>query len=222
MQLFKGCSIYINGYTDPPSSDLRRMILEYGGDYQHYCKYNLINLSIVLSNLTYHPSVVKKISVTHIIATNLTNSKIQEFRTYKVVKPEWITESVEKDELQPWQNYRLVPRSSKQKELLFQTDAPRTEENATTVSAVVSNEKAEAPKTTTTSDIFQNEWQKSVSTSNPDFIKRFYETSRLHHLSTWKSELKEIIEKLQIKYPKSSATVESKKRKRELEPRVVM
>lgn len=108
VQLFKGCSIYINGYTDPPTSDLRRMILEYGGDYQHY---------------------LKKISVTHIIATNLTNSKIQEFRTYKVVKPEWITESVEKGELQSWQNYRLVPRSSKQKELVFQTNAPSTDKN---------------------------------------------------------------------------------------------
>lgn len=35
--IFKGTSIYINGYTDPPSSDLRRMILQHRGDYQHYC-----------------------------------------------------------------------------------------------------------------------------------------------------------------------------------------
>lgn len=177
--------------------------------------------------------VVKKISVTHIIATNLTNSKIQEFRTYKVVKPEWITESVEKGELQPWQNYRLVPRSSKQRELVFQTNAPPPVDE--TATAAVSNENANPPiaassttatttSTTTpaTSSIFKSEWQKSVSTSNPEFIKRFYETSRLHHLSTWKSELREIIEKLQVKYPKASANVDSKKRKREIESRVVM
>lgn len=41
-------------------------------------------------------------------------------------------------------------------------------------------------------------------------------------MSTWKSELREIIEKLQVKYPKASASIDSKKRKREIESRVVM
>ncbi|KAG1066519.1 hypothetical protein G6F42_026648 [Rhizopus arrhizus] len=58
-QIFAGTSIYINGYSNPPAMDLRRMILQHGGDYQHY---------------------LKKLSVTHIIATNLTNAKLQEFR----------------------------------------------------------------------------------------------------------------------------------------------
>lgn len=38
LQIFTGLSIHINGYTSPPSSELRRMILQHGGDYQHYCK----------------------------------------------------------------------------------------------------------------------------------------------------------------------------------------
>jgi DNA repair protein REV1 len=47
---------------------------------------------------------------------------------------------------------------------------------------------------------------------NPEFIKRYYETSRLHYLSTWKGELKEIVEKLEQKYPKSSSSKRSTRR----------
>ncbi|KAI9345728.1 hypothetical protein BD770DRAFT_183450 [Pilaira anomala] len=160
LPLFDGCSIHINGYTDPPSSELRRSIIQYGGDYQHY---------------------LKKSSVTHIIATNLTNSKIQEFRAYKVVRPEWILKSIESKQLLPWQNFRLVPNSSDQKELPFTGECLN---------------KA----------ILKTDWARKSTTVNPEFIKRYYESSRLHHLSIWKGELKEIVANLQQKYP-------SKKRK---------
>ncbi|KAG2198709.1 hypothetical protein INT47_005394 [Mucor saturninus] len=116
--LFKGLSIHINGYTNPPNSELRRLILEYGGDYQHY------------------------------------------------LKPEWITESIEAERLLPWQPYRLV------------------------ISGQALNQ-----------DILSNQWARSTSTVNPQFIKRYYETSRLHYLSVWKGELKDIVDTLQEKYP---------------------
>ncbi|GAA5812131.1 hypothetical protein MFLAVUS_005581 [Mucor flavus] len=155
LPLFKDCSIHINGYTNPPSSELRRMILQHGGDYQHY----LLRKSYLSS-------------VTHIIATNLTNSKIQEFRAYKVILPEWITKSIESKRLLPWQNFRLVSQSTAQKELTFTGE--------------------ELNKT-----ILSNDWVRKTTTVNPEFIKRYYENSRLHHLSVWKGELKEIVTKLQ-------------------------
>lgn len=48
--------------------------------------------------------------------------------------------------------------------------------------------------------ILANDWARESSTANPEFIKRYYETSRLHYLSTWKEELKEIVGKLEEKY----------------------
>ncbi|CAO3658056.1 unnamed protein product [Rhizopus stolonifer] len=162
-QIFKGFSIHINGYTQPSTSELRKTILQHGGNYQHY---------------------LKKTDVTHIIASNLTNSKMQEFRAYKVVNPNWITESVKAQQLLPWQNYRLVYGTSNQKELPFKK---------------VDN------------------WGKQVTTSNPNFVKRYYETSRLHYLSTWKAELKEIVSKLECIYKDNNTT---RKRKRSF--RVIM
>ncbi|RCH86140.1 deoxycytidyl transferase [Rhizopus azygosporus] len=134
-QIFKGLSIHINGYTQPSAIELRRLILQHGGDYQHY---------------------LKKLHVTHILASNLTSAKMQEFRAYKVVKPNWITDSVNAKQLLPWQNYRLASKP---------------------------NNQAELP----------SDWAKQTSTANAGFIQRYYETSRLHHLSTWKAELKELI-----------------------------
>lgn len=83
-----------------------------------------------------------------------------------MVKPEWITESIEAERLLPWQSYRLVNRGQELNQ-----------------------------------DILSNAWARSTSTVNPQFIKRYYETSRLHYLSVWKAELKEIVDKLQEKYP---------------------
>ncbi|KAI9483799.1 MAG: hypothetical protein EXX96DRAFT_537104 [Benjaminiella poitrasii] len=170
-QIFSGTSIYINGYCYPPTSELRTMILQHGGDYQHY---------------------LKKTSVTHIIATNLTNAKLNEFRAYKIVKPNWIVESIKAQKLLPWQNYRLSLTSTKvaQKELTF---------------AAPSGERLNA-------SILANNWNRQASTANPDFIKRYYETSRLHYLSIWKHELKEIVSELQKTYNKRPVKTKSSAR----------
>lgn len=87
-------------------------------------------------------------------------------RSYKVVKPEWITKSIESQQLLPWQQYQLLSAGQ------------------------ILNK-----------NILSNQWSRATSTANPEFIKRYYETSRLHYLSIWKAELKEIVEKLQEKYP---------------------
>lgn len=98
------------------------------------------------------------------------------YSAYKVVRPEWILKSIESKQLLPWQNFRLVPNSSDQKELPFTGE---------------SLNKA----------ILKTDWARKSTTVNPEFIKRYYESSRLHHLSIWKGELKEIVANLQQKYP---------------------
>ncbi|KAI1279130.1 impB/mucB/samB family protein [Xylaria sp. FL0933] len=44
--------------------------------------------------------------------------------------------------------------------------------------------------------LLQDPRMKKSSTANPDFIRQYYSESRLHHLSTWKAELKSKMQKL--------------------------
>ncbi|KAG0371091.1 deoxycytidyl transferase [Mortierella sp. AD032] len=77
-QIFDGVIVYVNGYTDPPI---------HGGEFTQF---------------------LHKSKITHIIASNLTQSKMKEFRNYKVAKPEWVTESVKANRLLPWHNFSTI------------------------------------------------------------------------------------------------------------------
>lgn len=93
--IFTGISIYVNGYTDPSADELRRLMMLHGGQFHVY---------------------YRRTKTTHIIATNLPNSKIQELKGEKVIRPEWITDSVKAGQLLPYLKYQLY---SKGKGLLF-------------------------------------------------------------------------------------------------------
>ncbi|TMS06938.1 DNA repair protein REV1, partial [Larimichthys crocea] len=93
--IFTGVSIYVNGYTEPSADELRRLMMLHGGQFHVY---------------------YSRSKTTHIIANNLPNSKIQELKGEKVIKPEWITDSVKAGRLLPYLQYQLY---AKQKGPLF-------------------------------------------------------------------------------------------------------
>ncbi|AWP13347.1 putative DNA repair protein REV1 [Scophthalmus maximus] len=93
--LFSGVAIYVNGYTDPSADELRRLMMLHGGQFHVY---------------------YSRSKTTHIIANNLPNSKIQELKGEKVIRPEWITDSVKAGHLLPYLQYQLY---GKQKGALF-------------------------------------------------------------------------------------------------------
>ncbi|KAJ7379684.1 deoxycytidyl transferase [Desmophyllum pertusum] len=98
-QIFEKVVIHINGYTVPPADELRRLVYLHGGRYQQY---------------------YTKRTVTHIIATNLPNSKIQELRDELVVHPSWILDSIKAARLLPVDEYLLYQgRKASQKVLNF-------------------------------------------------------------------------------------------------------
>ncbi|XP_036401032.1 DNA repair protein REV1-like isoform X2 [Megalops cyprinoides] len=105
--IFRGVAIYVNGYTDPAADELRRLMMLHGGQFHVY---------------------YSRSKTTHIIATNLPNSKIQELRGEKVVRPDWITDSIKAGRLLSYLQYQLY---SKQRGLNFPiTCMPQTQEPA--------------------------------------------------------------------------------------------
>ncbi|KAI0738017.1 DNA repair protein [Daedaleopsis nitida] len=257
-RIFQGIQIYINGWTEPSVQDLRSMIIRHGG--------------------IFHAYLDKKSLVTHIITCSLTPAKIREFKHMKVVRPEWLTNSIKAGILLPWQEYVFRPgervedtqgRKVAQKSLFqtFTTQTPRASGEVISAPAPpprigspmrvdndggthVNSSRTESgppkpivtPRTpkkqtllsprkfgpstpsrriyTTDPSIpeqaeripgyaaFESNpnaeramadpaWRAAHTSVAPDFIEGYYKNSRLHHLSTWKAELKNLVTEAQ-------------------------
>uniref|UniRef100_A0A1X7UNS7 DNA repair protein REV1 n=1 Tax=Amphimedon queenslandica TaxID=400682 RepID=A0A1X7UNS7_AMPQE len=107
--------------------------------------------------------------VSHVIATNLPTAKIKalSINSSKVCHPDWILDSVNAGSLLPTEKYELYSVSSKsQRKISFSPTA----------------KKEAGPEDPPTK-------------KDRSFVDEFYSHSRLHHLSTWASELKEFTSK---------------------------
>src|SRR3569833_2572261 len=52
-----------------------------------------------------------KTMATHIIASTLPPKKLVEFNKYRIVKPAWVTDSINAGRLLPWTDYRVIDES---------------------------------------------------------------------------------------------------------------
>ncbi|KAK9367838.1 hypothetical protein V1509DRAFT_625497 [Lipomyces kononenkoae] len=194
--IFKGCIVHVNGYTKPSIGELHKLVVLYGGVFSQYMD--------------------SKTTVTHIIASSLTPKKLVEFARYRVVKPEWITQSIEAGKLLPWHDFRVIqptgsqrrlpvgPAINEQKNDLRQQSSPS---HSVSPSKSARQREFDTPSTvsphlTMTRKVSEissedhnsallvnpNTWKSTVL--NPEFLKTYYGQSRLHHLSMWKANLK--------------------------------
>lgn len=164
----------------------------------------------------------------------------------KVVRPEWLVESVEKGFLLPWKSYiythegridtsqgsksqvtlvdqpaELPNLSSNTSNKAHDTSANKTSSNRTfglllgkkspppadplyTTDPVTKADAARVPgyaadkSNPNAQRVMANpEWRKSHTSASSGFIEGYYKNSRLHHLATWKSELKNLVQEAQ-------------------------
>lgn len=99
--VFRGVSIFVNGFTIPSSQELRGYMLKHGGRFENY---------------------FSRDTVTHIICSNLPDSKMRNLRAFShglpVVRPEWVLNSLAANRLLSWAPYQLVHAACKQQKLL--------------------------------------------------------------------------------------------------------
>ncbi|KAG7536407.1 BRCT domain [Arabidopsis suecica] len=88
--IFQGVSIFVDGFTIPSHQELRGYMKKYGGRFENY---------------------FSRRSVTHIICSNLPDSKVKNLRAFSrglpVVKPTWIVDSISANRLLGWVPYQL-------------------------------------------------------------------------------------------------------------------
>ncbi|XP_031272690.1 DNA repair protein REV1 isoform X4 [Pistacia vera] len=100
--IFQGVSIFVDGFTVPSSQELRGYMLKYGGRFENY---------------------FSRHRVTHIICSNLPDSKIKNLRSFSgglpVVKPAWVLDSVAANKLLSWVPYQLDQLANNQPKLSY-------------------------------------------------------------------------------------------------------
>ncbi|KAF9464572.1 hypothetical protein BDZ94DRAFT_1161833 [Collybia nuda] len=203
-KILTGLAIYINGYTQPSIQDLRNLIVKHGG--------------------IFHAYLDRKSIVTHVITCSLTPAKIREFKNLKVVRPEWLVQSAEEGVLLPWSDFIFVGENrledfqgmkARQQNLHDMQPKKAAPLATNTKPAQIDNlelpvreepmpEDDAVPKYAAhksnplAARVMANpEWRKAHTSVAPDFIEGYYKNSRLHHLSTWKSELKNLVQEAQ-------------------------
>lgn len=109
--LFKGISISVNGRTQPTADELKRLILLNGGDYHPYYRYQTTKF---------------------MIATNLSTARIKTLRPDdRVIRPEWITESIQVKCLLPYEDYQLFVEEPRGKGSVLMIDDVTTTRSIT-------------------------------------------------------------------------------------------
>lgn len=210
-EIFKNVAIYVDGYTKPTSDELKRLMMINGGQFHHYYSQK---------------------TTTHIIATNLPFSKIQQLKNKKVIRPEWITDSIKAGKLLPESGYYLYNLSRNQQTLNFANNCERINSDHTVIndsqSVVKNSAKAEHLFNIeeSNSDLFKckdsnnleelniennenkilqlfcdtkrpsEQCKSSRRAGEPNFLSEFYNNSRLHHISTAKSDFQAYVTQL--------------------------
>lgn len=187
--IFHGVSIFVNGYTNPSADDLKTLMARHGGVYHTY-----------------------KRSDDFIIASNLPDVKVKRMTLAKVVRPEWITESIASNCLLDYKDFLLYNHFRTQPKIQFNKivktdqsvskpehlqnseDVPKTEFISQTkiseseikfqeIQAQVSKTAESMPSTTTHIHNKKKTKSSTKTAADPNFISEFYSNSRLHHIS---------------------------------------
>jgi DNA repair protein REV1 len=128
----------------------------------------------------------------------------------KVVTPDWLVESAKAGVLLPWDKFifRLENtavesdiRRTAQKPLFGATvQSPQSLGTSTRVKpdpAIATGYAAHKSNPHAERAMANPDWRAAHTSAAPDFIEGFYKNSRLHHLSTWKVELKKLVQEAQ-------------------------
>jgi len=180
-RVLDGCVIYITGRTDPPYAELRRLILLHGGQVMPYLDH--------------------KRAVTHIVASTITPKKCLEFRKYRVVHPGWVLESCRTGRLADWTRWRVGDVARGHAPLFGAPCGAQSEDRPTASVELCGSEERSAaahsspeqrPKTA--AQLLASEaWRARHTAASADFLAGYYARSRLHHLSTWKATLQDLV-----------------------------
>ncbi|XP_076821488.1 DNA repair protein REV1-like isoform X2 [Clavelina lepadiformis] len=192
--IFEGVAIHVDGYTSPTADQLKALMAQHGGRYHAY---------------------YSSTGTTHIIATNLPRAKTKDLRpNQKIVRPEWVVDCIKEGKQLPIQPYIVAARGVSRMQTtltgmsnnsifvkesrLISTDRSMSETQTFPDDGNSSTRETPPPYAPSTSKKMEtmSSSRTIVSTTDSTFLSDFYSHSRLHFLSTWRTELADYVRSL--------------------------
>ncbi|CAO1352082.1 unnamed protein product [Diamesa serratosioi] len=209
--LFSGISIFVNGWTNPSSEELKRIMMDNGGVFHHY----------------------ERSHTKFVIATNLPDVKLRSNLTKNtnIIKPDWIVDCLKENRIVDFTNYLLYTNQKKsQPQISFKSSNKDSKIEETYISLPKDDETiiTDSKEEPSISDFLKNLTAKIQSSSiittefktpatkqeqnqtssmartavDPNFLNEFLNNSRLHHIATLGSGFKFYITDLRKKHSK--------------------
>ena len=183
--IFQKCSIFVNGYTNPPVDDIRYLTITNGGNFETYRSSNTTH--IICNNFT--DGQIKNLSTRH-------NNRISIF----YVTDKWVVDSLKAK--QKLLEIDYLPNDLKSH---FPTNVMKyftvNATNITNSADKVNLLSSSIDKTSSISSNISN--LENNSENNPNFLNDYFQSSRLHFIGMWKSKLPQLHKKLAQKYNKN-------------------
>ncbi len=120
----------------------------------------------------------------------------------KVVRPEWLVDSAAQGVLLPWQDFIYTPPDRTDATQGRKARPLHTAELSSTTPSYASHDSNPFAQRA----MAKPEWRNAHTSVAPDFIQGYYKNSRLHHLSTWKAELKDLVQEAQVRAESAEAS----------------
>ena len=220
--IFKGCSIFVNGFTQPPLQEIRRLTLLHGGIFNSYqvsstthfiCDYlprakiiqleNMRKLSLYYVTTSWFVQSIKENKrlpeVEHLppglpirfgrgpmIFSNSTNSaNTIDFEGNAQI------ESINQQE-------RMIQRNSDDISLKFHANGENVMDNLDPFPNIEDSASSTLQISTKISSPAQSRQHAGLRSTedNPEFLKHYFQSSRLHFLGAWKTKLPALTRRL--------------------------
>lgn len=120
---------------------------------------------------------------------------MREFKNMKVVRPEWLTESVKAGSLLPWRDFIFVQGLRPASTILGA--GPSNPPGASSQAPQIPRYAADASNPNAQRAMANPEWRNAHTSAAPGFIKGYFEHSRLHFLSASKAALVQLVREAQ-------------------------
>ncbi|OQR73029.1 DNA repair protein REV1-like [Tropilaelaps mercedesae] len=166
--IFKGVSIHVNGYTQPPADELRRLIGTHGGSFMNYFVQG-----------TNH----------FVICCNLSKAKKADWLRH-AVKPEWIVDSIKAGRRLAVADYYLEKKRTvfDYRQEVVQGDAT----TCATIADIVIGKDADGPRPEISKSQFAKRKEPHTA-SDAGFVEKFFAKSRLSFIATMKVKMRDYL-----------------------------